>query len=171
MTWGLTVGAGQQGWTAPALSAVGTGVAGLIAFVVWEGHRGQAAMMPLAVFGSRSFVGLTLLTLLLYGALGGLFVLLPYVLIKAEGYSGTAAGAALLPLPLILSALSPLVGGFAGRVGAKPLLVAGPLIAAAGFLLLVRVDTDASYWTTLFPSLAVMSFGMALAVAPLPRPS
>jgi EmrB/QacA subfamily drug resistance transporter len=167
VTWGLTVGAGQQGWTWPAVSAVGIGVATLAAFIFWEAHRGQSAMMPLAMFGSRSFVGLTLLTLLLYGALGGLFVLLPYVLIKAAGYSGTAAGAALLPLPLILSALSPLVGGLAGRVGPKPLLVAGPLIAAAGFLLMVRVGPDTAYWTTLFPSLAVMSVGMALAVAPL----
>ena len=167
VTWALTVGAGLQGWNWPAVSAVGTGVTGLCAFVVWEGHRGQAAMMPLAMFGSRSFVGLTLLTLLLYGALGGLFVLLPYVLIKAVGYSGTAAGAALLPLPLILSAVSPIVGGFAGRIGPKPLLVAGPLVAATGFLLMVRVGPGAGYWTTLFPSLAVMSLGMGLAVAPL----
>src|SRR6202012_2223495 len=110
----LTVGAGQQGWTWLAVSAIGVGVGALVAFVVWKGHRGQAAVMPLAMFGSRSFIGLTLLTLLLYGALGGLLVLLPYVLIKAAGYSGTAAGAALLPLPLIFSAPSPVVGRVAG---------------------------------------------------------
>jgi MFS family permease len=91
------------------------------------------------MFGSRSFIGLTLLTLLLYGALGGLLVLLPYVLIKTLAYSGTEAGAALLPLPLILSALSPLVGKMAGRVGPRSLLVVGPLVAAGGFLLMVRI--------------------------------
>ena len=51
-------------------------------------------MMPLALFASSSFIGLTLLTLLLYGALGVLIVLIPYILIEAAGYSGTAAGAA-----------------------------------------------------------------------------
>ena len=167
LTWGLTIGAGQRGWTWPAVSAMGAGAAALALFVAWEGHKRQDAMMPLAMFGSRRFVGLTLLTLLLYGALGGLLVLLPYVLIKAAGYSGVAAGAALLPLPLILSALSPLAGGFAGRVGVRPLLITGPLIAACGFLLMIRVGPGMGYWTTLFPNLALMSAGLALAVAPL----
>jgi EmrB/QacA subfamily drug resistance transporter len=167
LTWGLTVGAGQQGWTWLGISALGIGAGALMAFVIWEGHRGQAAMMPLAMFGSRSFIGLTLLTLLLYGALGGLLVLLPYVLIKALAYSGTAAGAALLPLPLILSVLSPLVGKMAGRVGPRPLLVVGPLVAAAGFMLMVRIGPNTGYWAAVFPSLAIMSIGLALAVAPL----
>ena len=167
LTWGLTVGAGQQGWTGPAVAAIAAGVGALAAFVAWEGHRGLAAIMPLAMFGSRSFIGLTLLTLLLYGALGGLLVLLPYVLIKTAGYSSTAAGAALLPLPIIISILSPLAGKVAGRVGPKRLLVAGPLVAAAGFLLMVRIGPDAGYWVAVLPSLAVISIGLSLAVAPL----
>ncbi len=167
LTWGLITGTGSRGWAAPAIAGFAMGVLLLVAFVLWEGRQRQAAMMPLGMFGSRSFIGLTLLTLLLYGALGGLLVLLPYVLIQAAGYSTTAAGAALLPLPLILSALSPLMGGLAGRIGAKPLLVMGPLVAAVGFLLMLRLGPDAGYWMGLFPSLTVMSAGLALAVAPL----
>jgi hypothetical protein len=84
-------------------------------------------MMPLALFGSRSFVGLTLLTLLLYGALGGLFVLVPYVLIQAGGYTATQAGAALLPLPLVIAVASPAAGALAAKVGPRWLLTTGPV--------------------------------------------
>jgi hypothetical protein len=65
-------------------------------FVWVEGRKGERAMMPLALFGSASFVGLTLLTFLLYGALGGLFVLMPFLLIEAAGYTATQGDAALL---------------------------------------------------------------------------
>src|SRR5665213_2179893 len=83
VTWALTVGSGPAGWTAPALIAAAAGALSLLAFVAVEKHRGEGAMMPLALFASASFVGLTLLTLLLYGALGGLLVLIPYVLIQS----------------------------------------------------------------------------------------
>jgi len=80
-------------------------------------------MMPLSLFGSPTFVGLTLFTLLLYGALGGLFVLMPYVLIQAGGYTATQAGAALLPLPLVIALASPAAGALAARVGPRWLLI------------------------------------------------
>jgi hypothetical protein len=84
-------------------------------------------MIPLALFASRSFVGITLLTLMLYAALAGLFVLVPYVLIREAGYSGVAAGAALLPFPLLIATTSPMMGALAGRIGARIPLMAGPL--------------------------------------------
>ena len=124
-------------------------------------------MMPLALFASREFVGLTLLTFLLYGALGGLLVLIPYVLIQAAGYSGTAAGAALLPFPLILAVTAPLMGGVAGRIGSRLPLSIGPLVVAAGFLLATRVGPGAGYWTVYLPAILVIAVGMAGAVAPL----
>lgn len=68
-------------------------------------------MMPLGLFASKSFVGLTLLPFLLYGAFGALFVLVPYLLIEAAGYTAIAAGAALLPLPLVLTVTSPAASG------------------------------------------------------------
>jgi hypothetical protein len=92
-------------------------------------------MMPLTLFGSRSFVGITLLTLMLYGELASLLVLVLYVLIQEAGYSGLAAGAALLPFPLVIAAASPLIGALTGRIGAKIPLIAGSLVVAAGFLL------------------------------------
>jgi predicted MFS family arabinose efflux permease len=156
-----------MGWRAPAIAAIVTGTLLSAAFLWVESRKGDAAMMPLALFASRGFVGLTLLTLALYGALAGLLVLAPYVLIKAAGYSGLAAGAALLPLPLVIAATSPLMGALAGRIGPRLPLTLGPLVVAAGFLLAMRVAAGASYWTTFLPAILVISLGMAGAVAPL----
>jgi EmrB/QacA subfamily drug resistance transporter len=167
LTWALTVGSGRNGWTHAALIAAGASVLLLFIFLRFETGRGARAMMPMALFASRSFVGLTLFTFLLYGALGGLFVLLPYVLITAAGYSATAAGAALLPLPLILTLTSPLAGALAGRIGARLPLTVGPLVVAAGFLIALRIDSGASYWSSVLPMMLVIALGMSAAVAPL----
>ena len=122
--------------------------------------------MPLGLFGSKSYIGLSLLTFALYGALGGVLVLVPYLLIVGERYSGTAAGAALLPFPLIIAGVSPLIGQVAGKIGPRWPLTLGPLGVAAGFLLMVRVP-GGGYWTAVFPAVTVMAIGMAGAVAPL----
>jgi len=167
VTWGLTVGSGLQGWITPAAAGVAIGIALLLAFVGQEKRRGDRAMMPLGLFASRSFVGLTLLTLLLYGALGGLLVLVPYELIQASGYSATAAGAALLPFPLIMAVASPPLGALAGRIGARLPLAVGSLAVAAGLLLALRITPGGSYWTTVLPCILVIAFGMAGAAAPL----
>ena len=167
LTWALTVGSGQGGWSVGAVIAVSVAFGLLVIFVVVEGRRGDRAMMPLALFASKSFVGLTLLTLLLYGALSGLFVLIPYVLIEEAHYSATAAGAALLPLPLVLSVASPLMGGLAGRIGPRLPLTIGPLVVATGFLLTLRISASADYWTEILPAILTIAVGMSGAVAPL----
>ena len=167
LTWGLTIGSGHSGWNAPAIACSIVGVALVVAFVFVERSRRERAMMPLALFGSATFIGVTILTLLLYGALGALMVLVPYLLIEARGYTGTQAGAALLPFAIILTVMSPLMGRLAGRIGPRLPLSIGPLGVAAGFLLMLRIGADASYWPDVFPAIVVMSFGMAGAVAPL----
>jgi len=167
LVWGLTIGAGPRGWTGEAVAAVAAGAVLSLGFVGVELRRGDDAMTPPALFGSKSFVGLTLFTLLLYGALGGLLVLMPYVLIRFEGYSATAAGAALLPFPLLIAVFSPLMGGVAGRVGARAPLAGGALIVAVGFLLAMRIGDGGGYWTTALPPILTVSLGMAAAVAPL----
>jgi EmrB/QacA subfamily drug resistance transporter len=165
-TWALTEGAGRS-WSISALAALAAGGLLLMAFVFAEGRRGDKAMMPLALFGSRSFVGLTLLTFLLYGALGGLFVLVPYLLIEGGGYSATQAGAALLPLPVIIAIASPAAGALAAKTGPRWPLVIGPLVVAIGCLLSIRIGLDTSYWSGVLPGMVVIALGMAGAVAPL----
>jgi MFS family permease len=119
------------------------------------------------LFGSRSFVGLTLLTFLLYAALGGLFVLVPYVLIEADIYTATQAGAALLPLPLVIAVASPAAGALAAKVGPRWPLIVGPMMVAAGFLLALRIGSSTGYWLGVFPAMVVIALGMAGTVAPL----
>jgi EmrB/QacA subfamily drug resistance transporter len=167
LTWGLTIGSGRTGWTPLAMAGVAAGVLLLLAFVGIEKLRGERAMMPLVMFGSSSFIGLTLLTLLLYGALGGLLVLVPYVLIRASGYSGTQAGSALVPVAIVLALASPLMGRLAGRIGARVPLTIGPLVVAGGFLLALRMGARTDYWTDVLPAMLAIALGMAGAVAPL----
>ncbi len=167
LTWGLTIGAGRAGWTPAADIGIVAGIILMLSFVWLESVRGERAMMPLGLFGSRMFVGLTLLTFFLYGALGGLLVLLPYLLIVSAHYSATAAGAALLPFPLIIAIASPLMGGLAGRIGPRWPLAIGSLVAAGGYCLLLRINGASTYWGSVLPAILVVSLGMAAAVAPL----
>ena len=164
---GLTFGSGESGWGALAIGLLVAGWLLLVALVWLQRRRGERAMMPLSMFGSVRFIGLTLLTFLLYAALGGLLVLLPYVLIVGAGYSSIAAGAALLPLPIVLAIASPLMGGLAGRIGPRIPLTVGPLVVAAGFLLMLRIGPQGSYWTTVLPAILVTALGLSGAVAPL----
>ena len=167
LTWALTLGSGRSGWTPGALLLAGAAAAVLALFVVVEHRRGERAMMPVALFTSAGFVGLNLLTLFLYGALGALFVLIPYLMIEAARYSATAAGAALLPLPLVLTLASPHMGAVAARIGPRLPLALGSLIVAAGFLAALRIGAQANYWSEVLPALVLMSIGMSVAVAPL----
>jgi EmrB/QacA subfamily drug resistance transporter len=167
LTWGLTMGSGPGGWTPSALVLVCAGIALMLGFLAIERSKSEVAMMPLALFGSASFVGITVLTLLLYGALGALLVLFPYVLIHAGRYSSAQAGAALVPFAVVLALASPLMGAVAGRFGPRAPLSIGPLVVAAGFLLIFRIGPGAHYWTSAFPAILVIAIGMAGAVAPL----
>jgi EmrB/QacA subfamily drug resistance transporter len=167
LTWALTIGSSSRGWTPGAVIAAVISIGLLVFYLRIEKRRGDAAMMPLGLFASRSFVGLTIFTFLLYGALGGLFVLVPYLLIRAAGYSATAAGAALLPLPLMLTVTSPIAGALTGRIGPRLPLTIGPLVVAAGFLLASRINISASYWVDVLPMILLIAVGMSAAVAPL----
>jgi len=167
LTWGLTIGSGRIGWSGLAIACVGAGVLLVLIFVWTEERRGDRAMMPLVMFGSSSFIGLTALTLLLYGAMSALVVLIPYVLIQALGYSGIQAGSALVPLALIMALLSPTMGSLAGRIGSRLPLTIGPLVVASGFLLALRIGTQSDYWFDVLPAMVVIAVGMAGAVAPL----
>jgi len=146
--------------------SIAAGLLLLMGFVWVEGHS-RAPMMPLDVFASRTFTGINLLTLLLYAALGGAFFFLPFDLIQVHLYSATLAGAAFLPFTLMMGALSRWSGGLLDRFGARLPLIVGPAITAVGFALLGLPGTGGSYATTFLLPMALLGFGMAVAVAPL----
>jgi Major Facilitator Superfamily len=123
--------------------------------------------MPLDVFRSRDFTGANLVTLLLYFGLGGVLFFLPFTLIRAHGYSATEAGAALLPMPVIIGLLSRFTGGLTDRFGSRALLTVGPAVAGLGFLMLALPFIRGNYWAGVFPALTVLGLGMTITVAPL----
>jgi EmrB/QacA subfamily drug resistance transporter len=166
MTWGFTAAA-ELGFRSPLVATALLGGAVALGIFVAVEARMRSPMLPLALFRSRPFTGANLLTLLLYFALSGVLFFLPFELVRGHGYSATAAGAALLPFPVLMGLASRRAGALADRFGARLPLTAGPLIAALGFALLAVPLPGSSYWTSLLPSLLVLAAGMTITVAPL----
>jgi EmrB/QacA subfamily drug resistance transporter len=165
LTYGL-VAAGEEGASPLVVGAVAAGLLGLVAFVVVE-RRTRAPMLPLDVFAERQFTAANLVTFAVYAALGGVFFLLVVHLQVSSGYSPVAAGLAGLPVTAALALLSPRAGALAERHGPRALMTAGPLLCAAGALLLLRVGVDADYVTDVLPAVTVFGVGLGLTVAPL----
>lgn len=142
------------------------GVGCLLGFAAVE-LRSAHPMIPLALFRNPAFTGPNVVTLLLYAAIGIFFFLLPLNLIQVQGYSATAAGAAILPFILLMSVLSRWSGGLVGRYGPRRPLIVGSVIVAMGFALFAIPSAGAPYWKAFFPAVTILGLGMAVIVAPL----
>lgn len=140
-------------------------VAGAVLFVVLE--RRPGAMAPLAMFRSRVFSAANLMTLLVYGALGAVLFFLVLQLQVTTEYDAVAAGAATLPIPVVMFLLSSRASVIAARLGPRLPMSIGPIVCALGTVLLSGVDEDTSYWTGVFPGLLVFALGLATLVSPL----
>lgn len=156
-----------QGWGEPVV--VGAGALGVVllgAFLAVEA-RSPVAMLPLGIFRSRTFSGVNATTVAVYGALGGVFFLLVIELQEAMGYSALEAGVASLPVTLIMLVLSPQAGKLSSRIGPRLPMTVGPLVIAAGLLLMTRVEPGATYLTSVLPAVVVFALGLSATVAPL----
>jgi predicted MFS family arabinose efflux permease len=148
-----------------AASAV-IGLAALAGFVAVE-RASPDPMVPLDLFRSRQFSAANLVTVAVYAALGGAFFLLAVDLQQALRYSPLAAGAALVPVTLLMLALSSTAGRLAQRVGPRLPMTVGPAIVAVGLVLMRGIDPGTRYLPHILAVVTVFGLGLALTVAPL----
>ncbi len=155
------------GWGSPVvLVPLIVGILALAGFIVNE-RRARQPMLPLELFRVRNFSMGNIATFLIYGALSLGFFSLAVFLQQVAGYSATEAGFAMIPTSLLLIGLSSLSGRLSGRIGPRLFMTVGPLLASAGFLLMLRIGDDANYLTQVLPAIVVFGLGMAITVAPL----
>ena len=150
----------------PTIGGLVVGMLLLIGFV-WHEGRTRFPMMPLGLFRSRTFTGINVMTLLLYGALGGVFFLLPFELIQVHGYSASVAGVAFLPFTIMMGTLSRWFGGVLGQFGARLPLIIAPMIAAIGFALFAWSGPTTPYVIAFLLPISIVGLGMAVHVVPL----
>lgn len=164
------IAAPEEGVPAVMLAASSAaGVAGLAAFVLVQ-RRSSHPMLAPGLFGSRQFTAANLVTFVVYAALGGVTFFLVLDLQIAAGYSPLAAGSALLPVTLIMLALSERSGKLSERIGPRIPMTVGPAVCAAGLLLMLRVGgpgDDVSYVRDVLPGVLLFGLGLATTVAPL----
>jgi EmrB/QacA subfamily drug resistance transporter len=166
LTWGLTVG-GVRGWGSPeVVVALTVAAACAVAFVALE-QRIRWPLVPLRLFRSRQFSAANAVTLVVYAALGGALFLLPIQLQETAGYSPVAAGAALVPVTLVMLALSARAGRLAQRIGPRLPMTVGPIVAAIGLALLAGIDATSPYASAVLPGAVVFAVGLSFTVAPL----
>jgi EmrB/QacA subfamily drug resistance transporter len=159
----ITAGSGLS--VAVAVAAA-LGLAGLAGFVVTE-RRSRHPMLPPDIFANRQFTSANLVTLVVYAALSGVFFLLVVNLQVVAGFSPLLAGTALLPITAIMLVFSARAGALSGRIGPRVPMTVGPVVAAAGVLLLLRVGQGSSYAFDVLPAVIVFGVGLTLIVAPL----
>lgn len=146
--------------------AVATGLAGAAAFVVRE-RRAREPMVPLGLFDDRTFSAANAMTLVVYAALGALMFFLVIELQTVGGYGALEAGVATLPVTVCMLLLASRGGALGQRIGPRVPMTVGPLVMAAGTLLLLAVGPDVTWWRDVLPGLTVFGLGLALMVAPL----
>jgi len=166
---GLTyasIDAGERGASAATLLPGALGLLALGAFVVVE-RRSTHPLIPPGLFAARQFTAANVVTFALYAALGAVFFLLVLDLQVVGGFSPLVAGSSLLPVTAVMLLLSARSGALAQRIGPRLQMTVGPLVAAAGLLLTLRVRPGASYLTDVLPGVLLFGLGLAILVAPL----
>jgi EmrB/QacA subfamily drug resistance transporter len=156
----------SSGWTTATVFAVAVGLLSLVAFAVIEG-RVPNPMVPLTLFRSVVFAGLNAATLVMWGAIGAVFFLLTIHLQNTLGYSALEAGAATLPVTVLMLLFAARSGALAERIGPRTSLIVGPLVTAASFALMSTITAKSRYLVGVFPAITVFGIGLVITVAPL----
>jgi EmrB/QacA subfamily drug resistance transporter len=157
----MTAGLIQKVWWLEGVAAL------LVLAFVWIEHRVPNAVLPLDMFSSLQFTGANLTTVAVYGSLGGFMFVVVLNLELVLRYSAVSAGASLLPITALMLLLSPRMGQLSQRIGPRIPMTVGPLVVAAGTLLLVRATPGHSYIEGVLPGVVVFGLGLAITVGPL----
>ena len=165
LTFGLTR-AGEDGFAGSVAATAAAGVACLVAFVIVEA-RSSHPLVPLELFRNPQFSAANAVTLLVYAALGVIFVLLVLQLQVVSGWSPLAAGSAMLPVTVMMLLFSSRAGALAQRIGPRLPMTLGPLLAAGGVLWMGRIGPQASYVLDVLAPVLLFATGLTLLVAPL----
>jgi len=164
LTYGL-IEANTYGWGSPRiLGAFALAAVALIAFIVLE-KRQRAPMLPLELFRNRTYTGANLVMLLVALAMFGVFFFVSLYMQNILGYSAVQAGAAFLPMTLLIVLIAPIAGKTSDRLGSRGLMTIGMLLLALQLTLFSRLGPDASFWN-LLPALLIGGIGMACTMTP-----
>lgn len=165
LTYGLTT-AGQRGWTPPVILALALGSAAGLAFVLIEG-RARHPLIRVELFADRVFTVTNVVTLFLYAALSVFFLLLVLQLQLVVGWTPLHSGSAVLPITVLMLVLAPRFGALSDRIGPRVLMSIGTGLAAAGFVLALRIGPGAGYLGDVLPAVCCLGLGLSCTVAPL----
>jgi EmrB/QacA subfamily drug resistance transporter len=138
-----------------------------ISFLVYEERGTDAPMLPLELFRRRNFAAGNIETFAMYGGLGMVFFFLILFLQQVAGFNALEAGASGLPLTIVMLLLSMRFGALADKYGPRFFMGVGPLVAAVGIALLLRLDADVNYFVDLLPAMLIFALGLSMTVAPL----
>jgi EmrB/QacA subfamily drug resistance transporter len=145
------------------------GAVGAALLVVFVAHQKLTshALVPLGLFADRVFTAANICTFAIYGALAASGFLLVQQLQYVSGFSPLVAGLASVPMTIIMLLFSSRAGALGARIGPRWPMTFGPLVAAAGLLLMLRIGDGASFWTDVLPASIVFGAGITVLVAPL----
>ena len=155
------------GWGSPEVWGPGLGGIALLGVFLMHERRTPEPMLPLGLFKRRNFAVGNVQTFAMYGGLSVTFFFVVLFLQQVAGYGALEAGLAMMPSTLVMFAFSKRVGRLADRFGPRLFMGLGPLTAALGLALMLRLDANLDYLTDLLPALLVFSAGLTCTVAPL----
>lgn len=165
LTYGLLEGS-HSGWQADVVASFVVAVLSFLLFLRIE-TKVDNPMVPLGLFRMRLFSGVSLLTLLFYGAFQGGLFFLPFMLIQVEGMHPLNSALRILPISIGISIMSRESGAMVKKYGNRNLLRVGCVLAAIGFAVISQYEVASSYWSILFPGLVLISIGVGMSITPI----
>ena len=164
LTYGL-IEANEHGWTSPLiLSLFAIAAVGFVGFVLLEQHQ-KVPMLDLSLFRNPTFAGANTVMMLVGLAMFGVFLFVTLYMQNVLQYSPTQAGAAFLPMTILIVLLAPIAGKLSDRIGSRWLMAGGMTLVSLSLLLDTRLDAGSNFWDIL-PPLLVGGAGMGLAMTP-----